>query len=238
MGSLRRAFAGHGTLIKHQSWMLEGKQAQIISVRQTIFDKMRERNLDGAKVSLVNLIDQGLVDERRDYIMTRRKSTTVFIYTTSAGDDLYISRATTVQPGFSLLRVIILILGVLGIIVPFVGVFASVAALSGGGQQSPSLGAAGGLLFWGIVLIFFTPFLLWALVLALSRSIVSQVFDGDFLVLLRPSSLTEFQRDEVALMEHTTDDVVQKAMKQLGLNADKITPPSDGYQPKSRIRLI
>ncbi len=94
------------------------------------------------------------------------------------------------------------------------------------------------MLIWSFLLFFFGIPLLWVLVIALVRSIASFILDGDFLILLRPNNLTEFQRDEVALMEHTTDNVVREAMKQLGLDADKITAPPNGYQPASRIRLI
>lgn len=237
VGSLRRAFAGHGTLIKHHSWLLDGQQAQVMSVRQAIFDKIVQRNLDGSRVSLENLIDQGLIDEHRDYIKVRRKSTTVFIYATPAGHDLYISRATTIQPGISLLRVVVPCLVLLAIIIPSVNVSASALEVGAGGQGG--IGAALVPLFlWVALVLFFSLPLLWIFIVALFRSIVSLVFDKDFWVLLRPNRLTEFQRDEVALMEHTTDSIVREAMKQLGLDADKITAPLSGYQPVSRIRLI
>lgn len=247
MGSIRRAFAGHGTLIKHHSWLLDGQNTQVMNVRQTVFDKLVQRNLDQARASTENLTDQGLVDERRDYIRYRRKSTSVFIYATPAGHDLYISRATTVQPGFSLLRVIVFALILLAIVMPFVnivtsiaGITTSVSARNFGAPSAPvPSGASVGMLFlWIFLLLFFSLPLLWVLVIALIRSIASFMLDGDFWVLLRPNSLTEFQRDEVALMEHTTDNVVREAMKQLGLDADKITAPPNGYQPASRIRLI
>src|SRR5437660_5158900 len=249
LGSMRRAFAGHGTLIKHHSWLLNGQNMQVMSIRQTIFDKLVQRHLDKSNTSSENLTDQGLIDEHRDYIKFRRKSTSVFIYTAPAGNDLYISRATTVQPGFSLLRVIFFLLMLAVIFTPFINVIASSAAaatsvstsvrsLGAPAAPGPDGSAIGALFLWSFLLFFFSLPLLWVLVAALVRSIVSLVLGGDFWVLLRPSSLTEFQRDEVALMEHTTDNVVREAMKQLGLDADKITAPPTGYQPASRIRLI
>ncbi|HEU5228244.1 MAG TPA: hypothetical protein VFU49_10580, partial [Ktedonobacteraceae bacterium] len=249
LGSMRRAFAGHGTLIKHHSWLLDGQNMQVMGIRQTIFDKLVQRHLDKSDTSAENLTDQGLVDERRDYIRYRRKSTSVFIYATPAGNDLYISRATTVQPGFSLLRVIFFILLLAIVFVPFINVIttSSVAAASVSASArsfgapaapAPDGSAIGALFLWIFLLLFFSLPLVWVLVAALVRSIASLVLDGDFWVLLRPNSLTEFQRDEVALMEHTTDNVVREAMKQLGLDADKITAPPTGYQPAGRIRLI
>lgn len=244
VGSLRRAFAGHGALITHHSWLVPGKQAEIMNVRQTIFDKVTQRGVDGLKINRENLTDQGAVDEHRDYITTRRKSTSVFVYATPAGPDLYLSRATTVQPKVSLARVIILILGIAGIIAPIMGIAqsaasasASAAASAYGGGASSSAGGLG-LVPWIIVLIFFSFPLLWLFVIALARSFASLMLDKDFLVLLRSNRLTEFQRDEIALLEHMIDGVLQEAMKQLGLNADKITPPPGGYQPKERFRLI
>jgi hypothetical protein len=245
VGSLRRAFAGHGTLITHHSWLIPGKQAEIMNVRQTIFDKITQRGMDGLKVNREKLTDQGVVDEHRDYITTRRKSTSVFIYATPAGPDLYLSRATTVLPKVSLARVIILILGIVGIIAPIIGIVqssvsasASASAVSAyGGGASLGVGVLG-LAFWVIVLLFFSFPLLWLFFIALARSFASLMLDKDFLVLLRPNRLTEFQRDEIALLEQMIDSVLQEVMKQLGLNAERITPPPGGYRPKERFRLI
>ncbi len=245
VGSLRRAFAGHGALITHHSWLIPGKQAEIMTVRQTIFDKITQRGVDGLKINRENLTDQGVVDEHRDYITTRRKSTSVFVYATPAGPDLYLSRATTVLPKVSLARVILLILGIVGIITPIIGIVGSVASASASAAYTSAYGGGAssgafplGLVFWIILLLFFSFPLLWLFVIALARSLASLMLDKDFLVLLRPNRLTEFQRDEIALLEHMIDGVLQEAMKQLGLNADKITPPPGGYQPKERFRLI
>lgn len=241
LGSFRRAFAGHGTLIKHHSWLLNGQQSNALAVRQAIMEKIGQRNLDNLSLMQQNLTDQSVVEERRDYIKVKRKVATMFIYVARAGQDLYISRATTVLPAFSMLRIIVLGLILLGIFLPLCNIIAGVSSASSAssGYANAAAAATGTVLaLWGVFMFFFGLPLLWLLLLALGRSITSFILDKDLWVLLRPNRLTEFQRDDIALLEHETDDIIKDALKQLNLDADKIVPPTDGYQAKSRIRLI
>jgi len=39
-------------------------------------------------------------------------------------------------------------------------------------------------------------------------------------------------------LEHVTDDTVRDAVEQVGLDATKIVPPTQGYQPKQKIRAL
>lgn len=230
IGSVRRAFAGHGVLIKHHSWLLNGQSSRSGDVGTAIMEKISQRNQGnlGVTMTQVNLTDQSLLVERRDYIKVERKVSTVFIYVTPAGSDLYLSRATTVKPALSLLRVIALGLILLGIVVPIASIVSA--------AQTLTVSAA--IVLWVLLAFFFSFPLLWVLITLSAWSFIYLVKDGDFLTLLRPATLTEFQRDDVALLEHETDDIVRDAVKQLSLDADKITPPSNGYEPAKRIRLI
>ncbi|MDQ2717343.1 MAG: hypothetical protein M3Z08_20785 [Chloroflexota bacterium] len=242
LGSFRRAFAGHGTLIKHHSWLLNGQQSNALVVRQAVMDKIGQRKLDNLSLVQENLTDQSVVEERRDYIKAKRKAATMFIYVVRAGQDLYISRATTVLPAFSMLRTIAFGLILLAIFLPLCNIMVSASSLSAGiansGTANAAAGAGVGILLSLVFMLFFSLPLLWILLVALGRSITSFILDKDLWVLLRPNTLTEFQRDDIALLEHETDDIIRDALKQLGLDADKIVPPTDGYQAKSRIRWI
>lgn len=195
-----------------------------------VMEKVSQRNQGNLGVTMipVNLTDQSLLVERRDYIKVERKVSTVFIYVTPAGADLYLSRATTVKPALSLLRVIALALILLGIVVPIASIVSA--------RLSPFFDPS--IILWALIAFFFSFPLLWVLITLMGWSCIYLVKDGDFLTLLRPATLTEFQRDDVALLEHETDDIVRDAVKQLNLDADKITPPSNGYEPAKRIRLI
>lgn len=195
-----------------------------------VMEKVSQRNQGNLGVTMipVNLTDQSLLVERRDYIKVERKVSTVFIYVTPAGADLYLSRATTVKPALSLLRVIALALILLGIVVPIASIVSA--------RLSPFFDPS--IILWALIAFFFSFPLLWVLITLMGWSCIYLVKDGDFLMLLRPATLTEFQRDDVALLEHETDDIVRDAVKQLNLDADKITPPSNGYEPAKRIRLI
>ncbi len=250
-GSIRSAFAGHGTLTDiHHSWLLNGGRTQAMDVRSAIQDMIHQRTLEGLNVTLQNLVDQSMVAEQRDYVIIKRKAATIFIYVASAGHDLYISRATTVKPALSMLRFILLVLiGVTLVFGPAIvvgvifGIISSLtsAAASSGSAGGGSTAAIGGILFGGVISFLFLIVYIYCsslLVAGIFISIRSWIIEKDFLAVLRPSVLTEFQRDDVALLTSVADDIIKTAVKHLGLDADKITPPSEGYQPKRRIRLI
>jgi hypothetical protein len=78
-----------------------------------------------------------------------------------------------------------------------------------------------------------------ALLIAITvYSLISWLLEKDFWVLLRPNFLNDFQRDDIALLEQVTDDIMRVAMKQLRLDANKIVAPAQGYQPPQKIRFI
>ncbi|HLZ24467.1 MAG TPA: hypothetical protein VKQ30_20320 [Ktedonobacterales bacterium] len=225
--SFRRAFAGHGAMVMHQSWLLDGSGAHATSVRNSIVDLMRRRGILGTSVTPAKLTERGVLMEVRDYVEIRRGVSTVFTYVAPAGQDLYISRATTVLPAISRFRAIVMIL----LAVLFLAGLASssstpvVVGFSEVAAPSPLK-----LFATGLILPFFVLFFI--------ASAISWVVEKDFWVYLRPRSLNDFQLDDIALLEHATDGVVVDAVKQEGLDASKITPPPFGYQPKRRIRAV
>jgi hypothetical protein len=228
--SIRRAFAGRGTLIMHYSWLLDGKQVEAASVRTAILELLQQRKYAGLNVFPERLIERGLIMEERDYLTVRRGVSTVFIYAAPAGNDLYISRATTVLPIISYARAMILGLLFLLMIIGFI------TSSQAANNVSPyayvpisplSLGL--GFLAY-LLLIFFVIFLI--------RSFISWLTEKDFWIYLRPNTLNDFQLDDIALMEHSTDYIVRDAVAQLGLDASKIVPPVQGYQPKRKYRAI
>jgi hypothetical protein len=230
LASIRRAFAGRGSLIMHYSWLLGGKQVEAASVRTAILELLQQRKYAGLNVFPERLIERGLIMEERDYLTVRRGVSTVFIYAAPAGNDLYISRATTVLPIISYARAIILGLLFLLMIIGFIS--SSQAANNASPYAyvpiSPlSLGL--GFLAY-LLLIFFVIFLI--------RSFINWLIEKDFWIYLRPNTLNDFQLDDIALMEHSTDYIVRDAVAQLGLDASKIVPPVQGYQPKRKYRAI
>ena len=226
--SLRRAFAGCGTLIFHHSWLISGGSEQAANAHSTILDILRKRNIVGLNVNPQRLMERGLLMEERDYIVARRGVSTMFIYASPTGNDLYISRATTVLPAISNVRAVIF--GLLFFIM-LIGFFV---------HPSPYSLLSGDIVGY-LVASFFSllsfPLLLIFLVL-LVRSFIYWLVEKDFLVLLRSNTLNDFHLDDIMLLEHVTDDTVKTAVKQIGLDASQITPPPMGHQPRQRIRTI
>ena len=66
----------------------------------------------------------------------------------------------------------------------------------------------------------------------IARSLIYWIMEKDFLRYLRPNILNDFNIDDIMLLERVTDDVVHSTVEQLGLDASKIAPPPQGYQPR------
>ncbi len=228
LASIRRAFAGKGRLIWHHSWLLDGKQVEATTVRSSILHVLRQRGYAGLNINPERLMERGLLMEERDYLTAHRGVATVFIYAAPAGRDLYISRATTVLPAISSIRVVILSL--LGLLMLFGFIIRP-------NPNSLLSGDAFAFVVASFLSILSIPLLLFFIFL-LIRSFIYWLFEKDFWIYLRPNVLRDFQLDDIALLEHATDDTVHDAIAQLGLDASKIVPPTQGYQPKQRYRLI
>ena len=228
LGSLRRAFAGFGTLVMHHSWLLTGDHAQALAIRSSVRDKLRQRNVVKLNVNASTLTERGILMEEREYVIAHRGVSTVFIYVAPAGQDLYISRATTVLPAISNLRVVILALLAVIMIIGFTSQ-PSIYTLYSAGIAAFLLASIFSALSYPILLLF---------IALLIRSFINWLVEKDFWRLLRPNVLNDFQLDDIALLEHVTDDVVRDAVDQAGLDASKIVPPALGYQPKPKIRAI
>lgn len=229
LASIRRAFAGRGTLITHHSWQLDGKQKDAASLLTAVNDMFHQRNYIGLIVKPERLTERNLLLEERDYLAVRRGNATAFIYVAPASNDLYISRATTVFTPISQVRVAVLVLLLL------IAIFGLII-----GQNIASnilTSGLAGLQFAGLLTLVsycIWLFFIWLLICSFSSLLVEK----DFWQYLRPNVLNDFQMDDIALLEHSTDQVMRDTVQQLGLDASKINPPPQGYQPKRKIRII
>ncbi len=228
MASIRRAFAGHGTPVMHFSWLLNGEQAKAFTVRSSIMEILKLHNIPRLSIHQEKLVERGILMEEREYLTVARGVSTVFIFVTPAGRDLYISRATTVLPAISNVRAFVV--GLL-LFIMFLGFFIHPSTY---GLLS---GDVTGFVAGSILTILSIPLLLFFIWL-LVRSFISWLVEKDFWMFLRPNTLNDFQLDEIALLEHLTDEVVRSAVEQAGLDASKIIAPPLGYLPKRRVRAI
>src|SRR5437588_2707468 len=92
----------------HHSWLLTGDYAQALAIRSSIRDKLWQRNVVKLNVNASTLTERGILMEEREYIIAHRGVSTVFVYVAPAGQDLYISRATTVLPAIDSFRAVVL----------------------------------------------------------------------------------------------------------------------------------
>ena len=92
----------------HHSWLLNGQHTQTKAVREAIIQKLQQRGTVGLKITPEKLMERGLLMEERDYVSVSRGVSTVFVYVAPAGQDLYVSRATTVLPAIDSFRAVLL----------------------------------------------------------------------------------------------------------------------------------
>lgn len=199
-----------------------------MAVRHQVQTKIVQRQIATLTITPDKLMERGLLMEERDYLLAQRGIATVFIYTAPAGNDLYISRATTVLPPVNNARVII----AAGLFLLMLLGFLYHPATSSGF----SLDIVAAVTSAFLSLLSFLILLIFLVILV--RSFIYWILEKDFLVYLRSRDLNDFHIDDVMLLEHVTDDVIHSAVEQLGLDASKIAPPPMGYQPKQRIRAI
>jgi len=228
LASIRRAFAGRGTLITHFSWLLTGNNAytQSGAINASVVNLLRQRAIAGTVITQEKLMERGIAMEEREYIVARRGITTVFTYVAPAGPELYISRATTALPPVSYIRA---------------GILALLAALMIIGFLQPVFAGP-----YGIIAMSPFAILLYALsypiaiflVIMLIASFIYWLVENDFLTYLRANSLNDFQLDDIAMLEKMIDDTVREAVKQVGLDESKITLPQMvlSFRPRTRIR--
>jgi hypothetical protein len=229
----RHAFAGRGSRMTRHSWLLDGEYLNAANLHTAVVNLLSQRNSQTLKLKVEKLQEHGHRDEERDYIVMQQGITTVFLYIAPVGQDLYISRTTTVQPPFNPFRIFLLIFALGEFLVgPSV-----LSHLLSSLAMHKSAGGGITLIIPFTIVILLIPSVLF-LVTFLLASLRHWFTEKDFWVYLRRNTLNDFEVDDVMLLEHVADDAVRAAVAQLNLDATKITPPVLGYQPRRRIRTI
>lgn len=224
----KRAFAGYGMPVARASWLIADQQAQANALLTATRDDLTQRGLPGLRVNHPRLAERSFLVENRDYLTAHRGSSTVFVYITPAGRDLYISRTTTVQTPISLVRVAIL---ALFLILMIIGLAQSGSPPSTFGGFS--LGAA----ISTILITFSYPLLLFFFVLIVA-SLLAWLIHNDPGMYLRPATMNDFQADDATLLEETVDNSLRNAAQKAGVDAGKITMAERGNWMRRRIRWL
>jgi hypothetical protein len=223
LATMRRALAGYGMVITHHSWLVEGKQARGETLASTVKEQLKQQHYIGAVPNVIKLNEGTTTQTEREFLMVQRGNATEFIYVASADDALYLSRATTIQPALSYIRVgvatILLLIVLLGPVLG--GLF---------GTSTTAFFTVGfSFLYSAALFLFFSLLLL---------SIISWLQEKDITKYLRANRLSDFQRDDVAMLELATDRALRHASNQAGIDPSHITPPTQGYHPRPTIRFF
>ncbi|HEY0753523.1 MAG TPA: hypothetical protein VGD98_06140 [Ktedonobacteraceae bacterium] len=215
--SLQRAFAGKGTPVHHQSWLIDSKQVASQGLTGGFINNLQKQNVQNMIIETERLREHGMVLEVRDYIKVRYNTASVFVYMAPMGQNLYISRTSTIQQPYSKVRIAVLIaLAVLMLISVLL------YAVINPTYDPLNVGAFG--FVDTLKSFFFYAFfgLLFFFVIALLRSVVFFLTDKDFLAVLRPNRLNDFSLDALSLIEQTTDKALRLTLQEAGLDADVI----------------
>lgn len=212
--SLQRAFADKGTPVRHQSWLIEGKQTQPATLRHALIDTIQRQGVMGVNVTPERLREQGVVMEERDYIRVQYGSSSIFVYMAPMGQSLYISRTSTVQQPFSRVRIGVVI-GLFVLMLLSWLLFAIINPAFSDDGFAANAKFFFELAFFGLLFFF---------IYLLLRSMVSAIAEKDFLAYLRPHTLNDFTLDALSAVEQITDKGIRETVKQAGLNPAEITP--------------
>lgn len=210
LGTLQRAFAGKGTPVRHQSWLVESKQVPPQTLNSAFIANLQKQGVMGVTVGQERLREQGVVMEERDYVKVRYGSSAVFVYIAPMGQNLYISRTSTIQQPYS--RVRIAVLATLAVLM-LISLLLFAVTNSGASGFLDTLNAFFNYAFFGLLFFF---------IIAVLRSLVFQLTDNDFLAILRPNRLSDFSLDALASIEQTTDKALRVTLQEAGLDADAI----------------
>ncbi len=229
LASLQRAYAGKGTPVHHQSWLLDGQSVQPAQLRSSLVEYVRKLDIPGVMAMPERLREQGVVMEERDYAKVHYGATSVYVYMAPMGRNLYISRTTTVQQPLSRARLISM--AGLFVLMLICYLFYALVYPAGGDQGTFELVSRINT-FFGLAA---TGLLLFFIFLAL-RSLVSLLTEQDFLAFFRPNRLNDFTLDIVSPVELITDNAIREVLKQAGINADDIHKPAESYHPQQPLR--
>lgn len=229
---LQRGFAGKGTPVHHQSWLVENKQLAPQTLQSAFITNLQKQNVMGVIIEPERLREHSTVLEERDYVKVRYGASSIFVYLAPMGQNLYISRTSTIQQPYSRVRIAVLAsLAVLALISLIL------YAVINPSYDPGNAGAYG--FVETIKTFFFYSFfgLLFFFIIAAVRSLVFLFTDNDFLAILRPNRLNDFSLDALSSIEQTTDKALRVTLQEAGLDADaiKLAHTSTPQQPLHRI---
>lgn len=217
--TLQRAFASKGTPVRHQSWLIDGKQVQPATLRNALMEGIQKQGVMGIGANPERLREHGVVMEERDYIKVQYGTSSIFVYMAPMGPNLYISRTSTVHQPYSRMRISVTI-GLAVIMLLCFIVYAVINPLAIDIATGNAGFADGAKTFFGAAALG----LFFVLMFLLVRSLVTWITEMDFLAFLRPHTLNDFTLDALSAVEQITDKAIRETVAQAGLNPAEITP--------------
>ena len=217
--TLQRGFAGKGAPVRHQSWLIENNQVAPQTLNSAFITNLQKQGVMGVAVEHERLREQGVVMEERDYTRVRYGASSVFVYLAPMGQNLYISRTSTIQQPYSKVRMAVLIVLAVLLLLSLI-----CYAVINPAYDPLNPGASG--VFDTLKSFFFYSFLglLFFFIIAALRSLVFWLTDKDFLALLRPNRLNDFSLDALSSIEQTTDKALRATLKDAGLDIEAVQP--------------
>lgn len=218
LATLQRGFVGKGTPVHHQSWLIENeRQVAPQTLTGAFIANLQKQNVMGVTVVPERLREYGAVLEERDYVKVHYGASSVFVYLAPMGQNLYVSRTSTIRQPYSHVR--IAVLATLAVLMAIALILSLVIVPSQAGDLNAYYAALSTKAFFQYafdgLLIFFLA--------ALLRSFVFWLTDRDFLAVLRPNRLSDFSLDALSSIEQTTDKALRATLREAGLDSEAIT---------------
>ncbi len=224
-----RAYAGQGTPIHHQSWLFQRTETDPITLLTSLTENVQKQGVVGLAAQPEHLREQGnATTEERDVVKLQYGPSSIFVYITPIGQNLYVSRTSTIQQPLSQLR--IFVLG--GLAVLMLICFLIYALIN------PDLSAPG-IVFSIKDFFFYASFgLLFFFLFLLIRSAILWITEKDFLVYLRSNILSDFTLDTLMSAEQITDKCVRETLSNAGIKTEDMNVFSQSSSPRQAFHRI
>src|SRR6185437_9276771 len=187
------------------------------TLNSAFVSKLQAQQVMGVAVEPARLREQGAALEERDYVRVRYGASSVFVYLAPMGQNLYVSRTSTIQQPYSKVRMAVLI-SLAALLLLCLLLYAVINP-----TFDPITPGAYG---FALTLKNFFQYaflgLLFFFLIAAFRSLVFWLTDQDFLAMLRPNRLNDFSLDALASIEQTTDKALRATLQEAGLDVDAV----------------
>ncbi len=230
-------FAGYGNRTNYNTWLLDNLGNREASFHQAITQRFQQRQVPGSTMQHITLTASGVLVAQRPYYFVKREITTVALYISQFGNDLFISQSTYIKSPISNARVIAFVMMILylmffpGFIGARISAYADGFGFLGGGSSVgfPIFSLLCGGPIYSMSVISILVFFIY--------TIYKTIKDKDPLAGLRRAP-DEFNKDDAEALEKAVEETVRQSLDSIGVQANMMPKAQKQSFSSGGMRLI